>query len=261
MSSETDSDYETYKRTSLTRSVEYDRLYKGGDNTLSSTPFATESESLYKNEYDEYGGHYAQYQNHSKCGRQIDFENEYAEYECGRSETGSEKAQKAKKQLCMRCWISFLILFLLGSVIFGILAVFDKTDIFKNSIDNSISFEFTKDSNFTEPFSSTTTKTITSTTVRTTEPTEKPFPNAIELAGTTTENYWKDYQLLGLYNIHGTKNGAPSYKRARNAFILGSVPWTKPLRFFYLGAESGPWILFQARYIFGSLVNVEKING
>ena len=44
MSSETDSDYETYKRTSLTRSVEYDRLYKGGDNTLSSTPFATESE-------------------------------------------------------------------------------------------------------------------------------------------------------------------------------------------------------------------------
>ena len=139
--------------------------------------------------------------------------------------------------------------------------MFDKTDIFKNSIDNSISFEFTKDSNFTEPFSSTTTKTITSTTVRTTEPTEKPFPNAIELAGTTTENYWKDYQLLGLYNIHGTKNGAPSYKRARNAFILGLVPWTKPLRFFYLVAESGPWILFQARYIFGSLVDVEKSNG
>ena len=47
------------------------------------------------------------------------------------------------------------------------------------------------------------------------------MPSAIELSGTTTENYWKDYQLLGMYNIHGTRNGAPSYKRARNAFILG----------------------------------------
>ena len=53
------------------------------------------------------------------------------------------------------------------------------------------------------------------------QPAEKTYPNAIELSGSTTENYWKDYQLLGLYNIHGTRNGAPSYKRARNAFILG----------------------------------------
>ena len=47
------------------------------------------------------------------------------------------------------------------------------------------------------------------------------MPNAIELSGTTTEDYWKDYQLLGLYNIINTRNGAPAYKRARNAFILG----------------------------------------
>ena len=53
------------------------------------------------------------------------------------------------------------------------------------------------------------------------------MPSAIELSGTTTENYWKDYQLLGMYNIHGTRNGAPSYKRARNAFILGRDRWNK----------------------------------
>ena len=52
-------------------------------------------------------------------------------------------------------------------------------------------------------------------------PDETDFPSSIELSGTTTENYWKDYQLLGLYNIHGTRNGAPCYKRSRNAFMLG----------------------------------------
>ena len=62
---------------------------------------------------------------------------------------------------------------------------------------------------FTEQTLSTSTRTRTS------------LPSAIELSGTTTEDYWKDYQLLGLYNIHGTRNGAPVYKRARNAFILG----------------------------------------
>ena len=55
-------------------------------------------------------------------------------------------------------------------------------------------------------------------------PDETDFPSSIELSGTTTENYWKDYQLLGLYNIHGTRNGAPSYKRSRNAFMLGRDP-------------------------------------
>ena len=50
---------------------------------------------------------------------------------------------------------------------------------------------------------------------------ESSWPSSIELSGTTTENYWKDYQLLGLYNMHGTRNGAPAYKRARNAFMLG----------------------------------------
>ena len=52
-------------------------------------------------------------------------------------------------------------------------------------------------------------------------PDETDFPSSIELTGTTTENYWKDFQLLGLYNIHGTRNGAPCYKRSRNAFMLG----------------------------------------
>ena len=55
-------------------------------------------------------------------------------------------------------------------------------------------------------------------------PDETDFPTSIELTGTTTENYWKDYQLLGLYNIHGTRNGAPCYKRSRNAFMLGLDP-------------------------------------
>ena len=65
-------------------------------------------------------------------------------------------------------------------------------------------------------------------------PDETDFPSSIELTGTTTENYWKDFQLLGLYNIHGTRNGAPCYKRSRNAFMLGRDP--NHLRFYYLYA-------------------------
>ena len=61
-------------------------------------------------------------------------------------------------------------------------------------------------------------------------PDETDFPSSIELTGTTTENYWKDYQLLGLYNIHGKRNGAPCYKRSRNAFMLGR----HPNHFYYL---------------------------
>ena len=100
-----------------------------------------------------------------------------------------------------------------------------KPDIFKSrSIDKStraieVTTSMKQDISSTE--STTTLKTVI------TEPTEKPLPNAIELSGTTTENYWKDYQLLGLYNIHGTRNGAPTYKRARNAFILGKFLWTE----------------------------------
>ena len=59
------------------------------------------------------------------------------------------------------------------------------------------------------------------------------MPSAIELSGTTTESYWKDYQLLGLYNFHETRNGAPAYKRARNAFLLGRFQQTLT-RFFHL---------------------------
>ena len=71
-------------------------------------------QQLCDNEYDAYGGHYAEYQKHSRCGRQIDFENEYAEYECGRSETGSQKADNERKKWCIRCSISCIILVILG---------------------------------------------------------------------------------------------------------------------------------------------------
>ena len=64
----------------------------------------------YDNEYDQYGGHYAEYQNHSNCGRQIDFETEYAEYECGRSESGNQM----KKNKCHYSVIVSLILLLSG---------------------------------------------------------------------------------------------------------------------------------------------------
>ena len=58
--------------------------------------------------------HYAEYQKHSNCGPQIDFETEYAEYECGRSETDSEKMEKKKRQWCSRCFVICLVLILSG---------------------------------------------------------------------------------------------------------------------------------------------------
>ena len=211
----------------------------------------TFTEQKYENEYDEYGGHYAEYQKHSNCGRKINYETEYAEYECGRSETDSLKMAKKKKQWCIQCSIICVVLIISGkdfdkwyipygllytlyifkgSVIFGIIAV-GKPDIFENdAIGNSTqAFEVTTSR---EQDISSTESTTTTSSLKTviTEPTEKPLPNAIELSGTTTENYWKDYQLLGLYNIHGTRNGAPSYKRARNAFILGKFHWTEPFQ-------------------------------
>ena len=75
-------------------------------------------EKLYKRKHsninDENWNQYAEYQKHSNCGPQIDFETEYAEYECGRSETDSEKMEKKKKQWCNRCLIICLVLILSG---------------------------------------------------------------------------------------------------------------------------------------------------
>ena len=77
----------------------------------------------------------------------------------------------------------------------------------------------------TKPVSIATKSTPISSTKVKTLPGENWFsrklPTSIELLGTTAEDYWKDYQLLGLYKIHGIRNGAPAYKRARNAFIIG----------------------------------------
>ena len=81
---------------------------------MNAVSFQNLNEQKYENEYDEYGGHYAEYQKHSNCGRQINFETEYAEYECGRSETDSTKMNKKKKKLCIRCSVLLLVLFLLG---------------------------------------------------------------------------------------------------------------------------------------------------
>jgi len=212
MGSEKNSEYETY---GLNSHGEYATPYTRRN--------ASGSKQKYENEYDEYGGHYAEYQKHSNCGRKINYETEYAEYECGRSETDSLKMAKKKKQWCIQCSIICVVLIISGSVIFGIIAV-GKPDIFENdAIGNSTqAFEVTTSR---EQDISSTESTTTTSSLKTviTEPTEKPLPNAIELSGTTTENYWKDYQLLGLYNIHGTRNGAPTYKRARNAFILGEI--------------------------------------
>ena len=135
---------------------------------------------------------------------------------------------------------------LLGSIIVGSIAVVKKPDLFKtNTIENSTQLLELKTFTDLPPIevktstvssstkkrhrkknrkSTTTTTTIASTKVKTLPGDNwlsRKLPTAIELSGTTTENYWKDYQLLGLYNIHGKRNGAPSCKRARDAFILG----------------------------------------
>ena len=112
---------------------------------------------------------------------------------------------------------------LLGALTFGLwwYNAFGIGAWVDNPGNSTSSFEVTHDASFTEPVLSTTTTTSTSMIPKKTEAAKPSLPSAIELSGNTTENYWKDYQLLGLYNIHGTRNGAPSYKRARNAFILG----------------------------------------
>ena len=66
-------------------------------------------------------------------------------------------------------------------------------------------------------------------------PKETPIPESIELSGNTTESYWKDFQLLGLYNLEGYQNGAPYYKRDRSAIVLGEI-------YFYYSIN-GSWIV------------------
>ena len=88
-----------------------------------------------------------------------------------------------------------------------------------------------------QPALNPTTTTATTTTPTTTTTIEAPIPDALELSGTTTENYWKDFQLLGLYNREGMRNGAPYYKRARKAFILGDIYF-----FFIPSRPDGNWV-------------------
>ena len=93
-----------------------------------------------------------------------------------------------------------------------------------------------------QPALNQTTTTTTTITPTTTTTTEAPIPDALELSGTTTESttgkyYWKDYQLLGLYNREGMRNGAPYYKRARKAFILGDIYF-----FFIPSRPDGNWV-------------------
>ena len=114
---------------------------------------------------------------------------------------------------------------LLGSIIVGSIAVVKKPDLFQtNTIENSTQLLELKTFTDLSPIE-VKTSTVSSTTKVKTLPGDnwlsRKLPTAIVLSGTTVENYRKNYQLLGLYNIHGKRNGAPSYKRARNAFLLG----------------------------------------
>ena len=76
--------------------------------------------------------------------------------------------------------------------------------------------------------------TTSTTTTSTTTTTETPIPESIELSGNTTE-IWKDFQLLGLYNLDGYQHGAPYYKRDRSAIVLGEI-------YFYYSIN-GSWIV------------------
>ena len=76
--------------------------------------------------------------------------------------------------------------------------------------------------------------TTSTTTTSTTTTTETPIPESIELSGNTTE-FWKDFQLLGLYNLEGYQNGAPYYHRDRSAIVLGEI-------YFYYSIN-GSWIV------------------
>ena len=137
---------------------------------------------------------------------------------------------------------------LLGSIIVGSIAVVNKPDLFKkNTIENSTQLLELK--TFTDlPPIEVKTSTVSSSTKVKTLPGDnwlsRKLPTAIELSGTTTENYWKDYQLLGLYNIHGKRNGAPSYKRARDAFILGQFLNLK-FRLIFILSTNGRLIPFR----------------
>ena len=58
---------------------------------------------------------YAEYQQHSNCGREINFETEYAEYEC-RSETNHKKKKKEITKFCIKCSIICSVLILSGEI-------------------------------------------------------------------------------------------------------------------------------------------------
>ena len=137
---------------------------------------------------------------------------------------------------------------LLGSIIVGSIAVVKKPDLFKkNTIENSTQLLDLK--TFTDlPPIEVKTSTVSSSTKVKTLPGDnwlsRKLPTAIELSGTTTENYWKDYQLLGLYNIHGKRNGAPAYKRARDAFILGQF-LNQKFRLILISSTNGRLISFR----------------
>ena len=137
---------------------------------------------------------------------------------------------------------------LLGSIIVGSIAVVKKPDLFKkNTIENSTQLLDLK--TFTDlPPIEVKTSTVSSSRKVKTLPGDnwlsRKLPTAIELSGTTTENYWKDYQLLGLYNIHGKRNGAPSYKRAKNAFILGQF-LNQKFRLILISSTNGRLISFR----------------
>ena len=151
MRSEKDSESETY---ALNSNEEYATPYQCGADSVHTKPYATVTEAgfsinarslidrwqnyhyqwwfsinltilnlfikirtkqKYDHEYDEYGSHYADYQNHSNCGRKINFETEYAEYEC-RSETNSGK--KEKTHFRIKLSIICLVLIILGEIIY-----------------------------------------------------------------------------------------------------------------------------------------------
>ena len=99
-----------------------------------------------------------------------------------------------------------------------------KPDLFKSDTINN-STPLLEVITSTEPVSFATKSAPISSTKVKTMPGEnwntRKLPTSVVLSVTAHENYWKDYQLLGLYEIHGIRNGAPAYKRARNAFFLG----------------------------------------
>ena len=51
---------------------------------------------------------------------------------------------------------------------------------------------------------------FTTPTAKVFEPAANVLPNTIKLSQPTSDKYW---DLVGLYSLNGSRNGAPSYKR------------------------------------------------